>query len=106
MDQFDEYHKANYDPEFARHTQRLYNALQVGRPARSAPVGYIETRAAIIADPAATYWLRDAMAALEKRDPVDALKDAETLLRLAQLRVTEILGTDVAAHGETDRHEP
>ena len=55
------------------------------------PVGYLEVRAAIVADPAATYWLRGAMAALEKRDPIDALKDAETLALLAQLRAKEIL---------------
>ena len=54
--------------------------------------GYLEARSAIIADPSATYWLRDAMAALEKRDPLDALQDAETLALLAQLRAKEILG--------------
>ena len=56
------------------------------------PVGYLETRAAIVADPAASYWLREAMAALEKRDPIDALKDAEALALLSQLRANEILG--------------
>ena len=54
--------------------------------------GYLETRAAIIADPSATYWLRDAIAALDKRDPIDALKDAETLALLEQLRAKEIMG--------------
>lgn len=54
--------------------------------------GYLEARAEIIADPAATYWLRDAIASLDKRDPIDALKDAETLALLEQLRAKEILG--------------
>lgn len=53
--------------------------------------GYLEARAAIISDPSASYWLREAMAALEKRDPLDALKDAETLALLEQLRAKEIL---------------
>ena len=55
------------------------------------PGGYFEARSAIVADPAATYWLRDAVVGLEKRDPIDALKDAETLALLAQLRAKEIL---------------
>lgn len=54
--------------------------------------GYLEVRAAVIADASVSYWLRAAMAALEKRDPLDALKDAELLALLAQLRAQEILG--------------
>lgn len=54
--------------------------------------GYLEARAAIIADPTATYWLREAIQSLDKRDPIDALKDAETLALLEQLRANEILG--------------
>ena len=54
--------------------------------------GYLEVRAAVIADASVSYWLRASMAALEKRDPLDALKDAELLALLAQLRAQEILG--------------
>lgn len=55
-------------------------------------MGYLEARASIISDPSATYWLREAMSSLEKRDPIDALNDAEALALLAQLRAKEILG--------------
>ena len=35
--------------------------------------------ARIISDPAASYWLKDAVRALLSRDVVDAMTDAETL---------------------------
>lgn len=68
------------------------NLSNMGDPSSRKPTGYLETRASIVADPSATYWLREAMATLEKRDPLDALKDAEILALLAQLRAKEILG--------------
>ena len=40
--------------------------------------------------PAISYWLKDALAALDQRDPVDALQDAEILLALAEKRLFEI----------------
>lgn len=64
----------------------------MGESQLGSEVGYLEVRTAIISDSSTTYWLRDAMATLEKRDPVDALKDAETLALLAQLRAKEIFG--------------
>jgi len=64
----------------------------MGRMLPESELGYQEVRAAILSDPSASFWLREAMAALEKRDPLDALKDAETLALLAQLRAKKILG--------------
>ena len=40
----------------------------------------------ILADPAASYWLRDALRAALKRDPVDAANDAEVLREVLCLR--------------------
>lgn len=68
------------------------NLSNIGEQWSSKPMGYLEARAAIVADPSATYWLREAMTTLEKRDPLDALKDAEILALLAQLRAKEVLG--------------
>ncbi len=35
-------------------------------------------------------WLRDAWKTLQRRDPVDALNDADYLLRLAQQRSNDV----------------
>lgn len=35
-----------------------------------------------LADPSTSYWLRDALKTAIKRDPVDALNDAEKLVEL------------------------
>jgi DNA-binding transcriptional LysR family regulator len=44
-----------------------------------------------------SYWLRDAIAALAKRDPIDAIQDVESLLRVQQERLNDIqrFGADV-----------
>ena len=36
----------------------------------------------VLADPTASYWLKDALAAAMARDPVDAANDAEVLARI------------------------
>ncbi len=41
----------------------------------------------VLADPAASFWLKGAIGALDKRDPCDALSDAEALLELAKERL-------------------
>ena len=41
---------------------------------------------------AVSYWLKDALTALDQRDPVDALQDAEVLLALAEKRLNEMQG--------------
>lgn len=38
----------------------------------------------------ASFWLRDALAAMLRRDPVDAVNDAETLLAILQQRLAEL----------------
>ena len=43
---------------------------------------------------AESFWLRDAKAASLQRDPVDALNDAEALVRFAQKRLDQILPSD------------
>jgi len=44
---------------------------------------------AIINDPGASFWLKNAVTALQDRDPVDALHDVEILLEFCRLRVDE-----------------
>lgn len=53
------------------------------------PAGYIEARNQLMNDIGTSYWLRNAIAALEQRDPVDSLKDSETLAFLSQMRAKE-----------------
>lgn len=47
---------------------------------------------AVLADPCVSFWLKDAIRALEKRDPVDAEGDAELLLAIAQQRLRAVHG--------------
>jgi hypothetical protein len=46
----------------------------------------------ILADDSASFWLKDAIIALEQRDPVDALSDAETLVKILRERLNKIMG--------------
>ena len=48
---------------------------------------YKEQRDAIIGDFCASFWLQNAICALEARDPVDAFNDTEVLRKLAFLRM-------------------
>jgi len=41
----------------------------------------------VLADPATSYWLRDALKSAFQRDPVDALADAELLTALLSQRL-------------------
>ena len=45
----------------------------------------------VLADQAASFWLRNALLAALSRDPVDAANDAEVLARLLDRRCREIL---------------
>jgi hypothetical protein len=56
------------------------------------PATYREQRARILASPAASYWLKDAVRAAERRDIVDALRDAEQLAALIKARLGETQG--------------
>ena len=45
----------------------------------------------VLSDPAASFWLKDALGSALARDPVDAANDAEVLFRLLDERCREIL---------------
>lgn len=47
----------------------------------------------VLADPSASFWLRNALLAALSRDPVDAANDAEVLARLLDRRSRETLET-------------
>jgi len=47
--------------------------------------------AEVLADPAASFWLKNALRSALLRDPVDAANDAETLARLLSQRCEAIL---------------
>jgi hypothetical protein len=40
----------------------------------------------VLADPACSYWLRDRIREVLERDPLDALRDAETLVAILEAR--------------------
>ena len=46
----------------------------------------------VLADPAASLWLKEALSSALDRDPVDAANDAEVLDQLLGRRCQEILG--------------
>lgn len=50
----------------------------------------------ILADPAASSWLKNALREASSRDPVDAANDAEILAKLLERRCREILSQSVA----------
>lgn len=53
---------------------------------------YQQMRGAILDDRAASFWLQDAIRALDARDPIDAVNDAEILFKLMEVRSSEIAG--------------
>lgn len=55
---------------------------------------------AVIADPAASHWLRDAARAAIARDPVDAVNDADILLGLLQPWAAAIVDAEMARAAE------
>ncbi|MGD8116888.1 hypothetical protein [Vibrio sp. TRT 29B02] len=46
-----------------------------------------EREQALANDPSTSFWLREQFEATKKRDPVDALKDAQTLVAVLKARV-------------------
>lgn len=46
----------------------------------------------VLTDPAASFWLKSALHANLKRDPVDALNDAELLQSLLRQRLDQLMG--------------
>jgi len=57
---------------------------------------YAIVRAGIMSSPATSYWLKAAIEALEKRDPLDAASDAGFLFGLMEKRAEEALGKGAA----------
>lgn len=50
-----------------------------------------QVKSAILKDPAASYWLKDAIVSLDDRDVVDALHDSKTLVMFLQHKFSEIV---------------
>jgi hypothetical protein len=68
------------------------NDLVVNAPAKpspNVPQTFAEGVSRLESSPATSYWLMDAVRDLDKRDPVDALNDAETLVFLFKLKLGE-----------------
>jgi hypothetical protein len=53
---------------------------------------YEKQKAAIMANPSISFWLKAAVEALENRDPLDAASDAGFLFALAEARANEACG--------------
>ena len=47
---------------------------------------YEQHKFQIRTDPSVSYWLKAAIEALDKRDPVDAYNDAQSLARVQEMR--------------------
>lgn len=56
-------------------------------------MGYEEMRRQVLADRATSYWLTEAIAALELRDPVNAAKDADLLAEMMGQRAYDALSS-------------
>ena len=50
---------------------------------------YLDKLNQVLADPTASHWLKNALRALDSRDPVDALNDVEALQEIAEQRLNE-----------------
>ena len=53
---------------------------------------YLDKLNQVLADPTASHWLKNALRALDSRDPIDALNDAETLGAILETQLNELLG--------------
>ncbi|TNC80206.1 MAG: hypothetical protein C9356_14865 [Oleiphilus sp.] len=45
----------------------------------------------LLNDPSVSYWLKEQLEVLQKRDPLDALRDAETLVEVLREKTTSKL---------------
>lgn len=45
----------------------------------------------ILKDPAASYWLKDALKSAVERDPVDAVNDAAVLLKVLRHKLDNVM---------------
>lgn len=60
-------------------------------PLVAAQTAELPTIEEVLADPSASFWLRNALLAALSRDPVDAANEADVLARLLDKRCCEIL---------------
>lgn len=60
---------------------------------------FTELSSLVSQDPATSFWLRDAIASLSDRDPVDAIRDIKVLDILFEKRLQEIQATYTQASG-------
>lgn len=63
-------------------------------PKPTSPDTYAQRMADILADPSTSFALRERIAKDARRDPLDALGDAQALFDLQEKRVGELLGMD------------
>lgn len=49
----------------------------------------------LLADPAVSFWLKNAITDLLKRDSLDAAKDSKILYAVMKLRINEIMDKDL-----------
>lgn len=52
---------------------------------------YAQLKLQLILDPSTSFWMKNAINTLERRDPLDAVSDVEVLLSLMQMRADEVL---------------
>jgi len=50
-----------------------------------------EREQALADDPSTSYWLKEQIGKTKQRDPVDALRDAETLVRILKARINLLI---------------
>ena len=60
---------------------------------------------AICADPALSYWFRNALTTALERDPLDAAHDAGLLAMVLDRRATQVLATSQAELTQVERLE-
>lgn len=85
------------DAEIAKlgHLVQAVNAITKAyqpKPSPNAPRTFDEAVSRLENSPATSYWLMEAVRDLKRRDPVDALNDAEALLHVIKMRYREVCG--------------
>ena len=53
----------------------------------------------ILADPSISYWLKDAIRTAYERDPVEAMRDAQRLLKMLGDRYVQIVTRNLTTMG-------
>jgi hypothetical protein len=69
----------------------MAETLEVRPATLTLPADYTRAQEVILANPATSYWLRDAIAESGQRDVLDAASDAEILCALLQQRLRELI---------------